>query len=281
MWQEQVVDARGVHDIENDAYAQSPQNQNSKWWHVEDGQIEDLIRRLNNPLAERLPKTQATQDKATAATVRSAQKSKTLPRGSVRFNEESAAENDTTDLGVGAEEDALDKALRENDEIVETKQAAPAKRGAWKVANNANFDDFVEHSKKVAPALVPGLVPEASGLSCGYPAARSTALPKCAHLLASPSRLDSLSKLCVHSPTKPGLRKRPSKTELTARPPWEKSLSTPSLFAGAAKRPDGKGNIISKPGMTKYEETPIYLSDAKDKCLENVRVAVCGHPYYM
>jgi len=327
MWQRQEV------QDEEDPYASPSRNRPSKWWHVADGQIEDMIQMLNTPQTEGRNASQSTSVNRRSAL---REQRRQLATDSPKRRE--ASESPTNDRSVrfsegAAEEDSLDQALRESndatyqqdarsenenddDEMNIRREPDKSRRGAWKAGADAQLLEFVKNAKKVlsfpdteedktddtgqgirSRALRPwpemDLPEDDTGkvrFKGGYPPASSSSIPKCSHLLSSElKRLEKpgLQDLrYARGPGKPGLKpqsriRQSSIKDLASRPQWAKSASMPSLFAGVGVGLDGKGNKVLKPGVCQYEETPIFLSDKNDKCFERVRVAVCGHPYYM
>jgi len=302
MWQRQ----ESVQD-EEDPYASPSRNRPSKWWHVPDGQIEDMIQMLNTPQTEGRNASQSTSVTRRSALREQRRLATDSPkrRQSLRFSE-GAAEEDSLDQAVRESYDASyqQDARSDNDDDETLRQDGrrepdKSKRGAWKVGADAQLLEFVKNAKKVLAFpdaeeeeeddtdLETGKVRFAKG---GYPTASSSSIPKCSHLLSSElKRLEKpgLQDLrYARGPGKPGLKpqsrtRQSSIKDLASRPQWAKSSSMPSLFAGVGVGLDGKGNKVLKPGVCQYEETPIFLADKNDKCFERVRVAVCGHPYYM
>jgi len=328
MWQQQEV------QDEEDPYASPSRNRPSKWWHVADGEIEDMIQMLNTPQTEGRNASQSASGTRRSALREQRRQATDSPK------RRQASESPTNDRSVrfsegAAEEDSLDQALRESNDATYQQNAegeneddetfrqdgrrepdtrSGSKRGAWKAGADAQLLEFVKNAKKVlsfpdteeddtddtgqgirSRAMRPwremDLPDDDTGkvrFRGGYPPASSSSIPKCSHLLSS--ELKRLEKPGLqdlrYARGKPGLKpqsriRQSSIKDLSSRPQWAKSASMPSLFAGVGVGLDGKGNKVLKPGVCQYEETPIFLSDKNDKCFERVRVAVCGHPYYM
>lgn len=235
------------------------QDHSAKWWHVPDGQIEDLIRRLNDPQETRAPQVQQTsalRDRRSS--------SGSLPRGSVRF---SLCEPD---------EDALDRVLQES-------YAAPVdfdpprvkEKGSWKVPYEQLLE-FVNSAKKV---LAMEAEQEAKVLEASTMPVSRTALGNAGGRVVTGQHASTVSanrNSEGNQPSSSRSRNSRANKDLSTRPPWEKSSSMPNLFGC-----DPKGRKMMKAGACRFEETPIYLSDSKDTSMERVRVSVCGHPYYM
>jgi len=197
--------------------------------------------------------------------------------------------------------------LRENQQ--EKVEAKPGKKkGAWKVSDDTLLE-FIASAKK---AVVNDAeeVSTVGRSSSGYVPVGRTMLGNTGgnvvtslHMSSSPGKSMSSASEPLLSPAKVSARSQSKRVgaasgtglvkpggircrnayprqDLSARPPWAKCQSMPNLFARVASGLDGKGNkLVSETG--KFEETPIYLGDRNDKCFERVRVAVCGHPYYM
>lgn len=260
---------------------------NSKWWHVPDGEIEQLIRRLNSSTG-----SQGSTSRPSAIRNRSASESNLSLQRSVRFNDHDEAPMEHNEL---PQEDTLDQAVRESD--TDPKK----KRGSWKVSDDALLE-FIKSTKKalaneteddvtekLSSERPPPVSRTALGNRGGY--ASGGYMPRGQHATSNSSGSGSPGRMrqpqqgrrSAANDAKPGaihIRNSRSKSDLSSRPPWAKCHSLPNLFAQVGSGLDGKGNcVVSQNG--KFEETPIFLSDSRDRALERVRVAVCGHPFYM
>lgn len=236
----------------------------SKWWHVPDGQIEDMIRRLNDPSDA----PSASKPQGSVLRDRSSTGSKS---SSVQFNFHDQHEDTFNHY-----EDALDRELMGNNQ-------AKKEKGSWKVPD-AKLLDFIESAKKVLATeaeetsnmLEANTVPTGR-TSLGNAGGRVvTGRNPPAVPTGSKTEGNQQAAQGIAQPSSVRSRNSRGKRNLSTRPPWVKSESMPNLFG---VDPPGRRRI--KAGMQVFEETPIYLGDAKDKCLERVRVNVCGHPYYM
>lgn len=247
---------QGQADNQQEPSAYPSRDGGSKWWHVADGQIEDMIRKLNDP-----PEA---KHHGSSSALRDRSASGSLER-SVRFS-----------LSDPPQEDALDRVLLQCNKALQHSDQEPRARtkGSWKVPDQ-HILDFIQSAKQV-------LAMEAEDTSTmleanTMPAAR-TAMGKAGGNIVQAACSAPANGCNGANPA--SARSRNSrvsvKRDLSARPPWVKSESMPNLFGV-----DPKGRKIMKAGVCRYEETPIYLSDSKDKCMERVRMSVCGHPYYM
>jgi len=259
----------------------------SKWWHVSDGQIDHLIRQLNSPEeGGKLSNSQGdrTKPSPSARRERSASEAPTWQR-SVRFSDGAPTE-DSLDQALRESNDSREP-LREsnesksNENLRHDSREPPRKRGSWKTSDKQLLD-FIQNAKKVLNNTVEEETAEEvleGSFAGGYPTASSASIPKCSYLQRFDKQLHQETR-DPRAPAKAGYgrpRRDPSKNDLSIRPTWAKSSSMPNLLASKPT----KGQRVLKPGVCKYEETPIYLSDKNDGALERVRVAVCGHPYYM
>jgi len=243
----------------------------SKWWHVPDGQIEDMIRKLNEPPeVPKVGKLHGSALRDRSASVASS--------GSVHFNFSEPRE------------DALDQFFNSQagsaHGVVGHDNREPRSRvkGAWKVPDSQLLE-FIQSAKTVlaTEAEQTTTMLEANTVSAGRTSLGNAGggvltgqyVPSCANRSLGGNRQAG------HGAAPPSsVRSRNSRAsvakDLSTRPAWVKSESMPNLF-GVPPR----GTRILKAGTCKFEETPIYLSDSKDSCMERVRVSVCGHPYYM
>jgi len=269
---------------ENSAYGARDAAIASKWWHVPDGEIEQMIRRLNN--SGGLKSSQGNTHRRPSALRNGSISGGTPFQQSVRFNSSPLEEPEERRGPPEEPEDALDQVLRQQGGAYGNyREPVQKKRGAWKVPDDALLQ-FIDKAKQV-------LDKEAQHQDSPMPISRTMLRDSGGSMIGShhPSasgsvrsgatlrRYDSSPQLGRRSVSKPGsVRSRIS--DLSERPVWAKCHSLPNIFAPVGSGLDGKGNKLIS-GSNKFRETPIFLSDATDKCLENVRVAVCGHPHYM
>jgi len=277
---------------------QSPQGHAcaSKWWHVADSQIEDMIQRLNEP--QDLEVTRRSHLRSSA--LKNSPSDSQLWQRSVHFS----------DNGQDNYQDALDRALQED------RLQPEKKKGSWRVSDQTLIN-FINNAKKTLANEVEQVV--ASDRDCLRVLERSASVPAVSRAvpsnsagLLSPARQHANPTMARYASghlqppsgvaqrserhiqgrqfqqgqraSKPGPSIRSknsySRNVLAMRPAWNLPHSAPNIFAGVGVGLDGKGNkLISE--SAKFEETPIYLGDARNSSLERVRVAVCGHPYYM
>lgn len=257
----------------------------SKWWHVPDGQIENLIRQLNTEPSSKL--NHGTKPGPSALRGLHGSSLQQTARFSTDYSPHFGA--------AALDEDSLDQALRQDNEV--SRRGVPAiKKGAWKVSDQvmleflkkkAGVNEVEEEEEgedeqveakgvKSAPALIMKSVLSNNGgclrdTRCDYGALHQgvpDSLPKChyRHMQQGQSVAHGVAG-----------RKGSSKTYLNPCK-WDKCLSMPTLFANVGSGLDGRGNKVIK--GAKFANTPIFLQDAQDHHFERVRVAVCGHRYY-
>jgi len=282
MWQHQVTNQQ---ELDDPAHAHRVAAPKSKWWHVSDVEIEQMVHRLNGP--ESLPSLQGSR-RTSALRDRYASKSNASGdswRRSVHFSDASRRE------------DSLDQVIRQSaDDSMRESLDGPTKKsiqkkGAWKVSDEALLE-FIRNAKK-ALASDDEAEADSTASTRGYPLVNRSVLGNIgsrvlsdqtasasSYLRVAPKRQQRQGMYHGHSARSNHSRNSSAKSNLASRPPWTKCHSAPNLFARVGDGLDGKGNrLVSEFG--RYEETPIYLSDARDKAFERVRVAVTGHPYYM
>lgn len=258
----------------------------SKWWHVPDGQIENLIRQLNTEQS-----SQANHDAELKASAPKGVYGSSL-RQPGRFST-----NYTVPFDAAApEEDSLDQALRQDNEA-SRRSVSSMKNGAWKVSDQAMLeflkkraglneieeeeedeegDEKVEaKGAKSAQTLMKSVLGNNEG--CLRSTLRDEgALQQGAAVYSQKGHERQVQKGQKSAHGVVG-RKGSSKTYLNPCK-WDKCLSMPTLFANVGSGLDGKGNKVIK--GAKFANTPIFLQDAQDHHFERVRVAVCGHRYY-
>lgn len=282
MWQSQ-----GSIQNEQEPQAHSSPDRASKWWHVPDGEIEEMIRRLNCPQGMNSSQG-ATQSRPSALRHRSTSETPAWQR-SVRFDGD----------GDSPQRDSLDQALRDYDERHEPER----KRGSWRVSDDT-LVEFIKSAKKALAKEVEDVATDSRSLERSASVGRTklgnaggyVMSPVLSKQHSSPARISGSSQplkrqerqplevhRAPHSIAKAGgvrYRSGSSRNALSNRPPWEQTKSLPNLFAGVGVGLDGRGSkVVSE--SRKFEETPIFLDDARNAAFERVRVAVCGHPYYM
>jgi len=258
----------------------------SKWWHVPDGQIENLIRQLNTE-----PSSQPNDGaKLGASAPRGVYGSSLQQPG--RFSTNYNVRFDA----AAPEEDSLDQALRQNNEASRQGVSSMTK-GAWKVSDQAmleflkkraGLNEVDEEEEEEADEKV-----EAKGVKSAQTLIMKSVLGNNEGCLRSTlcdqgaphqGAADASQKSHDRQVQKGqkiahGVvgRKGSSKTYLNPCK-WDKCLSMPTLFANVGSGLDGRGNKVIK--GAKFANTPIFLQDAQDHHFERVRVAVCGHRYY-
>lgn len=272
-------------------------DQTSKPWHVSDDQIEEMIRRL--PGSQGLNSSQGNAKRRTSALRDKAASNGALWQHTVHFNDNHV------------QEDSLDQVLRES-------YRQPKGKHAWKVSDEALLE-FVRNTKKALSsdvedeATISDIFDKSAtirrtvfGSTGGYvmssqPGVSSSNSAK--HILdgtqfpcSSAQNIQDGTQLpAVRFPKQErvprlgyGIAKSGSihcrnynaKHDLADRPAWVKTQSMPNLFPPVGSGLDGRGSKLVS-ASTNFEETPIFLSDAQNCCMERVRERVCGHPYYM
>jgi len=239
--------------------------QEQKWWHVPDGSIEEMIRRLNDPEENMTNGTRG--KKPLSSALRRSQSVGTPFNRSVQFGK-----------GMAEEEDAPANVVDQSAEELPEK-----KKGAWRVPD----EQLLEWVQKTQTALALNSLVEEASTGRG----RSPLLDKT--MLRKLGGSASTSSLEYNRPPPLGQRdankcnimgysrsNRHACKDLTSRPEWSKDYSNPKLFAKVGSGLDGKGhNLISPTAI--FAHNPIFLSDRYCTEFENVRIAVCGHPAYM
>lgn len=268
-----------------DAQAASPHpemDRASKWWHVPDGHIENLIRQLNTEPSSKL--NHGTKPGASAA--RGVYGSSLQQPG--RFSTDYNVHFDA----AAPQEDSLDQALRQDNEA--SRRGVPAMRkGTWKVSDQAMLEflkkraglNEVEEEEEEEDDHV-----EAKGVKSAHASIMKSVLgnnggclrnTRCdygaLHQGVPDSSQKSHDRQLQQGQSGVVGRKGSSKTYLNPCK-WDKCLSMPTLFANVGSGLDGRGNKVIK--GAKFANTPIFLQDAQDHHFERVRVAVCGHRYY-
>mmetsp|Transcript_87993 Transcript_87993/g.247262 ORF Transcript_87993/g.247262 Transcript_87993/m.247262 type:complete len:280 (+) Transcript_87993:108-947(+) len=253
----------------------------SKWWHVPDGQIEDLVNRLGA--------NQTTKPAGALRGSRFASPASTCTATKLRTVRFSGLE---TDL----EGDALDRAMRQS--VSNGAMALQRKNGkrTWQVSDD-RISEFVQQIAAraeaneecgTAPTGAGRLAPAGRlvmGATGGRPGAGHFVPPDTAQRIRDIpicTRKGLLSGRHPSNATSAGSLRRGgrSRDDSSSRPTWN-SNSTPNLFAPVGIGLDGKGNKVIKPGVEPFANTSIYLADVQDVRLSRVREAVSGHASYM
>jgi hypothetical protein len=237
----------------------------SKWWHVPDGQIDEMIRRLNGD-SQALNSSQGGM-KASKSALRStpsASLSSLERQQNVHFND------------GGYYEDALDQVMRQSRE--ETPKKA---RGSWRVSDAA-LVDFIQKTKQALGPEAEETAAEKDDFYGLKPIGRTGSLI-ISQTASSPSSnirsTPSISQHIKRSNSLPAGILKPGSIRRNVRP-WAKTDSRPRLFAPVGIGLDGKGTKVIS-ARPKFAEGPIYLGDARDFHMESVRIRVCGHPFYL
>jgi len=265
-----MLQRQGAAECRQEPAAQPSRGHRSKWWHVPDGHIEDLIRQLNDPRES----TSETHGYAGSASTR-----KTHGYAGTALRDGSMERSVRVSFS-DPQEDALDRALLDFNKVLQRNDYEPKARvkGSWKVPDE-HILEFIHSAKKVLAMEVE----ETSAMleaNTVHASASRTALKNAGGRLVTGQHASTGPANSRHdgAAIPPSARSRNARVakDLSTRPPWVKSESMPNLFGV-----EPKGRPKMKAGMCRFEETPIYLSDSQDRSMGNVRVNVCGHPYYM